>query len=196
VPVTIDLEAVTHYLLEIDQLKAVQRRSYTESGARLENSAEHSWHLAMACWSIARLAGLKLDEGKLLKLALIHDLGEIDAGDTFLYAAHRDNAHRAEREGVARLAQLTGNGVSELLELWDEQEHGNSPETRLLKVIDRLLPFLLNVASQGRTWREMNIRKSQVLNAHAFIEQKFPEIHRWIVQQVNHAVQQGWLQGD
>jgi len=191
--VTIDLKAVTDYLLEIDQLKGVKRRSYTESGTRLENSAEHSWHLAMACWSIARLTSLKLDEGKLLKLALIHDLGEIDAGDTFLYSTQRETAHQAEREGVARLAQLPGNGVSELLELWDEQEHGSSPETRLLKVIDRLLPFLLNVSSQGRTWREMSIHKSQVLKAHAFIEHQFPEIYTWIEQQVGYAVQQGWL---
>lgn len=149
-----DLTAITEYLLELDALKLINRRTYIDGGLRVENSAEHSWHLAMACWSISRSFKLKVSEEKLLKLALIHDLGEIDAGDTFLYDTNRSTAHNAEREGVKRLQSHLGNGVGDLCELWEEQETGDSLETKLLKVVDRLLPFLHNINSEGKTWRE------------------------------------------
>lgn len=189
-----DLEAITQYLLELDALKLVNRRTYIDGGYRLENSAEHSWHLAMACWTVSRSFNLAISEEKLIKLALIHDLGEIDAGDTFLYDTNRDNAHSAEREGVMRLENQKGNAITELSELWEEQETGSSLETKLLKVVDRLLPFLHNINSEGKTWRESGVKYSQVANAHAFIADDFPDIYLWMTQHLNLAVQAGWLQ--
>jgi len=189
-----DLTAITEYFLELDALKLVNRRTYIDGGVRLENSAEHSWHLAMACWSISRDFGLDVSEEKLLKLALIHDLGEIDAGDTFLYASDRSTAHTAEREGVKRLKGHPGNAITELSELWEEQETGTSLETKLLKVVDRLLPFLHNINSEGKTWRELDVKKSQVLQALAFIADDFPEIYSWMFDNIEMAVQEGWLQ--
>ena len=189
-----DLTAITEYLLELDALKLINRRTYIDGGLRVENSAEHSWHLAMACWSISRSFNLEVSEEKLLKLALIHDLGEIDAGDTFLYDTNRSTAHTAEREGVKRLQSHQGNGIGDLSELWEEQETGDSLETKLLKVVDRLLPFLHNINSEGKTWRELKVKKSQVLQAHAFIAEDFPEIHAWMLANINLAVQAGWLQ--
>ncbi len=191
---SIDLTAITEYLLELDALKMINRRTYIDGGVRVENSAEHSWHLAIACWSISRSLGLDVSEEKLLKLALIHDLGEIDAGDTFLYASDRSTAHTAEREGVKRLNNHRGNAIAELSELWEEQETGHSLETKLLKVVDRMLPFLHNISSNGKTWQELGIKKSQVLTAHAFIADDFPEIHLWMLDNINVAVQEGWLQ--
>ncbi len=189
-----NINAICEYLRELDALKLVNRRSYVAGGVRLENSAEHSWHLAMACWSIARSFNIAVDEGKLLKLALVHDLGEIDAGDTFLYAAERADANKAERACVARLQGHAGNGINDLLAYWDEQETGSSAETKLVKVVDRLLPFLLNVSSEGRAWRENRVKRSQVLRAHAFIATEFPAIYEWIQQKVEYAVEQGWLE--
>ncbi|BFM04354.1 hypothetical protein Psyaliredsea_30010 [Psychrobacter alimentarius] len=84
---SIDVNDVTHFLLELDALKRVNRRSYVTHTTRRENSAEHSWHLAMACWSIAELFELDVNHERLLKMALVHDLGEIDAGDTFYLPA-------------------------------------------------------------------------------------------------------------
>ena len=84
----IDINDVTNFLLELDALKRVNRRSYVTGTTRLENSAEHSWHLAMACWSIAELFKLDVNHERLLKMALIHDLGEVDAGDTFLSVSY------------------------------------------------------------------------------------------------------------
>lgn len=191
-----ELDALSRYFLELDRLKLTNRRTYINGGERVENSAEHSWHLAMACWAFAEWFNLDLCQEKLIKLALVHDLGEIDAGDTFLYSKDRSAAHIAEREGVARLAAHEGNGVGELVSLWEEQETGSSQETVLLKAIDRLLPFLHNIHSDGKTWRELQVKKSQVVNAHAFIKQDFPALHRWMSANIDGAVTQGWLIDD
>ncbi len=188
-----DMEDITHFLLELDALKRVNRRSYVTNTDRRENSAEHSWHLAMACWSIAELFELDVNHEQLLKMALIHDLGEIDAGDTFLYADTRQDAHIKERDGIARLQSERGNGIADLSKIWEEQETGNSAETQLLKVVDRLLPFLLNLNTEGKTWRELGVTRSQVAGAHAFIQDSFAPIHKWLSHNIDYATQQGWL---
>ena len=193
---TKNLTEITEYFLELDALKLINRRSYIEGGSRIENSAEHSWHLAMACWSISRSFGIELSEEKLLKHALVHDLGEIDAGDTFLYSNKRDSAHTAERECVKRLENHSGNAISDLSTIWEEQESGNSIETKLLKTVDRLLSFLLNISNNGKTWLELEIKKSQVLKMHAFIAEDFPDIHAWMLDKIHMAVQEGWLIDD
>lgn len=189
----ISIEDVTHFLLELDALKRVNRRSYVPQTTRLENSAEHSWHLAMACWSIAELFELDVNHEKLLKLALVHDLGEIDAGDTFLYAQSRSDAHIEERQGIERLQSEPGNGISNLVDVWDEQETGSSRETQLLKVIDRILPFILNMNTGGKTWSDHGVTRSQVAGMHAFIADSFPAIHDWVSTQIEYATKQGWL---
>jgi putative hydrolase of HD superfamily len=190
---TIDIEDVTHFLLELDALKRVNRRSYVTETDRRENSAEHSWHLAMACWSIAELFELDVNHEQLLKMALVHDLGEIDAGDTFLFANSRSEAHIEERVGIARLQAERGNGIEALSEVWEEQETGSSKETQLLRVVDRLLPFLLNLNTEGKTWIEAKVTRSQVAAALAFIKDSFPPIHDWLSYNIDYATQQGWL---
>ncbi|MCP3943788.1 MAG: HD domain-containing protein [Desulfobacteraceae bacterium] len=187
------ITSITDYFIELDALKLIDRRTYINGGDRVENSAEHSWHLAMACWSISKSFQLNLSEEKLLKLALVHDLGEIDAGDTFLYSSRRNSAHTAERKCIKRMESHQGNGISDLSELWEEQETGNSMEAKLIKAVDRLLPFLHNLYSKGKTWQKLKIKSSQVLKAHAFIADDFPEIHSWILDKIQMAVQEGWL---
>ena len=192
------MQPLIDYLLALDALKSVNRRNYTtqlseHTPRRLENSAEHSWHLAMACWAVAQHFKLDVNHETLLKLALVHDLGEIEAGDTFLYADKRSQAHVDERIGVEKLAAMVGNPVSELLTLWDEQETGHSAESKLLKVVDRLLPFMLNMVTDGGAWTDHQVKRSQVQAAQSFISEDFPEIHDWITEQIAIAVQQGWL---
>lgn len=184
---------ISEFLLHLDALKSVNRRTYINGGERVENSAEHSWHLAIACWAFAELLQEDYDVYKLIKLALLHDLGEIEAGDTFLYSSNRDNAHIEERKGVEKLASHPGNPINDMVELWEEQETGQSKEAKLLKVIDRLLPFLHNISSEGRAWLDNGIHRDQVLKMHQFIEIESPEIYGWFINKVNHAVEQGWL---
>lgn len=185
---------ISNFLLQLDALKLVQRKTYICGGDRLENSAEHSWHLAIACWAFAEILPNSYDVGKLIQLAILHDLGEIEAGDTFLYSSGRNDAHIEERQCVKRLAEHKGNSICNLLALWEEQETGSSKEAKLLKVVDRLLPFLHNMHSEGRSWKEHSVHKNQVLAMHQFIEHENPEIYAWFLQQLDHAVAQGWLQ--
>ena len=187
---------ISDFLLQLDGLKSVDRRTYINGGERLENSAEHSWHLAMACWAFAEFLDDNYDKEKLLKLALIHDIGEMEAGDTFLYSNDRSTAHIEERKSVERLGSHPGNPIGDMVELWDEQETGDSKEARLLKVIDRLLPFLHNISSEGRAWQDNNIHKTQVLKMHSFIENENPEIYAWFIENVEIAVDKGWLNAD
>lgn len=184
---------ISDFLLQLDVLKSVNRRTHIFGGERAENSAEHSWHLAMACWAFSEILNDDFDVSKLIKLALVHDLGEIDAGDTFLYRVNRSNAHADERRCVEKIASHSGNSISDLVMLWDEQEIGESKEARLLKVIDRLLPFLHNITSEGRAWQDNGIQKSQVLKMNQFIEQEQPDIRKGFLSKVDYAVEQGWL---
>lgn len=191
-----DIRQMTDFLLELDALKHINRRSYIRGGERLENSAEHSWHLAMACWNIAEHFQLNVDMAKLLQYALVHDLGEVDAGDTFLYSTERKTANEAERQCVKRFSEHKGNHIQNLLSVWDEQEFGGCIEAKLMKAVDRLLPFLLNIAAQGKTWKLHQIKASQVKKAHAFIADDFPELHQWLSENIEFATEQGWLLAD
>jgi putative hydrolase of HD superfamily len=184
---------VAQFLIEIDALKLVERRTYISGGERRENSGEHSWHVALAAWALASHLERDISLEKLLKLALIHDLGEIGAGDTFLYSADRHQGASAEREHVAGMAFRHGTLIPDLEALWDEQELGQTPEARLLKIADRFLPFLHNITSEGRAWRENGIARSQVLGAHSFIAGEAPDLFAWIEGQVEEAVRRGWL---
>lgn len=187
------ISGVSDFLLQLDALKSVNRRTYINGGERVENSAEHSWHLAMACWAFAELLQEDYDVSKLIKLALLHDLGEIGAGDTFLYSDKRDSAHIKERESVKEIASHPGNPIADIPELWEEQETGASKEAKLLKVIDRLLPFLHNISSEGRAWQDNGIHKDQVLKMHQFIEHENQEVYSWFISKVDDAVEKGWL---
>ena len=184
---------ITDFFYALDELKLVNRKSYVTGAERVENSAEHSWHLAMACWAMAEHLPYDYNQEKLIKLALVHDLGEIYAGDTFLYSDKRQQADKEERKGIELLQQHIGNPITELLTLWDEQEYGESEETKLLKVMDRILPFLLNVQSQGKAWLENDVHVSQVEKAHAFIADINPDVHAWFKEKIALAVSKGWL---
>ena len=133
------------------------------------------------------------DTAKLIKLALIHDLGEMEAGDTFLDSKDRSISHIEERKCVEKIDSHPGNPIGDIAKLWEEQETGDSKEARLLKVIDRLLPFLHNISSEGRAWRDNGVHKIQVLKMHQFIESENTEIYELFISKVENAVEQGWL---
>jgi len=187
------IHSIIDFFYALDELKLVNRKSYVTGAARYENSAEHSWHLAMACWAMAEYLPYEYNQEKLIKLALVHDLGEIHAGDTFLYSDKRQDADEEERKGVELLQNHEGNPINDLLAVWDEQEYGESEETKLLKVMDRVLPFLLNVQSEGKAWQENGIHAHQVEKAHAFIADINPGVHAWFKEKIAFAVSKGWL---
>ena len=187
------MESLYKFLVELDKLKNVYRRSYLSNTSRNENSAEHSWHLAIALLTLKDEFNLKIDILKALKLALVHDICEIDSGDISVYAEGWSNKATAERACVHRIADYEPKFASEILKLWDEYETQESTESHWVKIIDRLLPFMMNMATEGKSWKEQGVSKKQVININQIVKQQAPEIFEWMVTQMDEAVKKGWL---
>lgn len=167
------LQRQIEFIIEIDKLKSVLRRSYLINGARKENTAEHSWHLLVMALVLAEHANDDVDLLKVMKLLVVHDIVEIDAGDTFVYdsvgALTKTDRETAAAERIFGL--LPADQSAEVRALWDEFEAGDSPEARWARALDRLMPLLHNYHTQGRSWREHGIRSEQVLARNAQIGQ-------------------------
>jgi putative hydrolase of HD superfamily len=153
------------FLVEADKLKNVLRRTTLTDRSRQENSAEHSWHLALTAMVLEEYAASPVNMAKVLRMLAVHDVVEIDAGDTFAYDA-AGNATKEEREKRAadRIFGLLPTDVAaELRALWQEFEQAVTPEARFANAVDRVQPFLQNRAAGGGTWRTPNLSREQVL---------------------------------
>lgn len=159
------LQKQMDFILEADKIKKVTRQTYLSDGSRKENDAEHSWHLALMCGLLAEYANEKIDVAKTMLMVLIHDIVEIDAGDTYAYDTS-GNATKREREVKAaeRIFQLLPKDQARLLrDLWEEFEASSTPEARFALALDKIQPVLLNNASGGVSWREHQVQISQIL---------------------------------
>jgi putative hydrolases of HD superfamily len=166
------------FVLEIDNLKNVLRRSYLIDSGRHENSAEHSWHLAVAAMVLAEHAKEQIDVTKVIRLVLVHDLVEIDAGDTFIYD-DAGNAGKAAREQNAanRLFWiLPEDQAQSFMALWREFEDRETPEAKFAFALDRVMPILHNVFTQGGSWKEHGIQREQALTKNRAIEDGSPAL--------------------
>ncbi len=152
------------FLIELDDLKSVIRRSLLVDGSRRENTAEHSWHLAMLALTLAEYAGDDVDIVRATKIVLIHDIVEIDAGDTYIYDTEGAKAKaELETQAANRLfGLLPPDQAVEFRSLWDEYEERSTPTGRFAYALDRLQPLLLNFSSGGVAWAENGIRVEQV----------------------------------
>ncbi len=152
------------FLVEIDKLKTVLRQTRLIDADRRENSAEHSWHLAVAAMVLAEHANDSIDLAKVLKMVLIHDLVEIDAGDTFCYdyAGYADKALREERAAERIFGLLPQEQGREFRALWQEFEEWATPEARFAAALDRFMPVLHNLHTGGGTWTRHGITRAQV----------------------------------
>jgi len=161
------LRAQLEFIERLDALKAVVRRNYLADGSRQENSAEHSWHVALAAWVCAGQADEPLDVNKAVRMLLLHDVVEIEAGDTYIYDLEaRKGQEERERAAAERLfGALPERQATEFLALWNEYEARQTSEARYAKAIDSLLPLLQTTANGGAFWREHGITREQVLDA-------------------------------
>ena len=183
------------FLLEIDKLKSVFRRSYLLNCERRENSAEHSWHVAMLAMILAEHVDEPIDLARVLKILLVHDVVEVDAGDTMVYdeAAAVDKPAK-ERAAAERIfGMLPDDQRAELSGLWEEYEQGDSPEARFAMAVDRLMPLLHNYHTQGKTWREHGIKASQVLAVNARIGAASTSLWAYARSFIEDAVSKGYL---
>jgi putative hydrolase of HD superfamily len=184
------------FLIEIDKLKSIVRRSPLAYGSRLENSAEHSWHLAMAAMILSEYAAeTGLDPLHAVKLLIVHDLVEIDAGDTYCYDDKgREDQKQREQIAAERIFGLLPIDQKEMLNgLWQEFEARRTIEARFAHAADRLMPLLHNYLDEGRSWKENGIRRHQVEARMASIRPGSESLHLVATAIIDDAVRKGFL---
>ncbi|MEM9518068.1 MAG: HD domain-containing protein [Actinomycetota bacterium] len=183
------------FVYELDKLKTVLRQSMLIDDSRQENSAEHSWHLAMTAMTLAPLADEVIDVSRAIKILLVHDIVEIDAGDVFIYDdAQRAAAEAAEHAAADRIfGLLPAEQAAEFRGLWDEYEERSTPEGRFAYACDRLQPLLLNVAIGGGSWRRHGVTADRVKAINGAIDDGLSQV--WAVAErfIDQAVADGQL---
>ena len=153
------------FIAEIDRLKHILRQTWLLDASRRENDAEHSWHIAVMALLLVEHAEAPVDLSRVVRMLLIHDVVEIDAGDTFIYdtAGHADKDEREQRAADRIFGLLPPDQAAELRALWDEFEARDSAEARYAAAIDRLQPLMHNYLTQGKAWQAHGVTADQVL---------------------------------
>lgn len=165
-----EIENIVECLIEIEKLKAVDRKTRPVGLERFENSAEHSWHVCLAALLLKDLANEAINIDRVIKMLLIHDLGEIDAGDTLVYQSGQDTS-AAEEDGVKRILDFLPDAMGEeLMQLWQEFEYGDTPDARFARAIDRIPPLLHNIHGGGHSWKEYGVSRERVFALNQRIE--------------------------
>lgn len=191
-----DLAAIIDFLIEVEKLKGVERKTSPIGLTRKENSAEHSWHLCVLAILLHAKANTAVDLLTVLKMLILHDLGEIDAGDTLIYAAAEDTQAR-EEAGMRRLCQLLPAPMGdELLALWLEFASGTSAEAQFARAIDRVPPIVQNLHTDGQTWRPLDISREQVLAKNSLIALGCAPLWDFLLPQIMNYFQRNAASGD
>ena len=159
------MQQIVDFILGIEKLKGVTRKVKPLGLARYENSAEHSWQLAMCALALREHADAGVSLDRVIRMLLVHDIGEIETGDTMAFVEGGwEERKAAELRCVHRIFELLPSHISvELLELWKEFERGETPESRFANAVDRAMPVLLNLANNGQSWRENGISYERVV---------------------------------
>lgn len=159
-----DMQSIVNFILEIEKLKGVTRKTRPLGLDRYENSAEHSWQLALLARALERYAGVPVDINRVIRMLLVHDIGEIDTGDTMVYAEGGwEERKAAELAAVKRIfGMLPVETGAEFLELWEEFEKAETREACFANAMDRAMPVLINLANDGQSWKENGISHERV----------------------------------
>ena len=183
------------FAVELDRLKSVLRQTRVTDGSRRENSAEHSWHVALMAPLLAEHAGAEVDVIRVMKMLLVHDVVEIDAGDTFCYDA-ASNADKGARERAAAdrlFGLLPEDQGRELRALWEEFDGMESDDARFANALDRLQPLLLNREAEGGTWTLHDITEGQVRRRMAPVRDGAPPLWPLVEEVLAEAVGRRWI---
>lgn len=186
------------FITEVDKLKKVIRQSYISDGSRKENDTEHSWHLALMTMILAEHANEPVDVLKVMKMVIIHDIVEIDAGDTYAYD-EKGNEDKYDREVKAAeriFGLLPEDQCESLKSLWEEFEARQTIEAKFAAAIDRVQPILLNYLSDGRAWKEHGISKKQVLKRNQHTMEGSSDIWSYFLELIDSATEKGYLRED
>lgn len=187
------LEQQISFLLEVDKMKKIYRQTHILGRERAENDAEHSWHLALMAFLLSEYANDKVDVAKVMKMVLVHDLVEIDAGDTYAYD-EKGNTSKRERELKAAdriFGLLPEEQGKELRDLWDEFEEYETPEAKYAHTLDNFQPLMLNNANGGGDWKDHKVRKSQIYKRNAKTGEGSREIWEYMAELIDENTKAG-----
>ncbi len=192
------LEKQIRFIVEIDKVKNIFRQTYLADAGRKENDAEHSWHIALMAYLLQEYAEKPVDVSKVMLMVLIHDLVEIDAGDTYAYDDAGAETKRAREEAAAdRIFGLLPEDQGKYFrELWEEFEAYESPEGKYAHLLDNFQPLLLNDASGGLSWKEHQVRKSQIYKRNEKIEETSETIWNCMKEIVQKHIECGHVEED
>ena len=184
------------FIVEIDKIKNILRQNVVIGTTRNENDAEHSWHLAVMAILLSEYSTDKdIDILRVLKMVLIHDIVEIDAGDTFCYdeKAHEDKDER-ERKAARRLfGILPSDQEKEFWELWREFEELKTPESCFAACLDRFQPLLLNYNTKGHTWQKPGVTSEKVIKRNELLEKNAPTLWNFVKEVIEESIRKGYL---
>lgn len=183
------------FIKEIDKLKYIQRKTRLFNSDRHENDAEHSWHLAMMAIVLAEHSDKPIDVLKVVKMVLIHDIVEIDAGDTFIYDTVKNHTNTDEELLAAKriFGILPAEQAEELIAIWQEFEDGISDEAKFAKSMDRFEPLLQNTSNNGGTWAEFDVPYQKVYDKKKAIKNGSTSIWNYAENLINESVEKGIL---
>ncbi len=188
------LVQVLDFMVEIEKLKDVHRKTKPVGLERYENSAEHSWHVCISALMLKDYANEAINIDRVIKMLLIHDLGEIDAGDTIVYESETKELKQKEENGVKRLLDILPKGeTNKYLSLWHEFELGESADAKFAKAIDRVPPLLHNIYGGGHSWKDNNVPKEKVFDLNSRIAKGSNELWDILKNKLNKAVDDGIL---
>jgi len=189
------LEQQLAFCKELDRLKGVLRQSLLMDASRRENSAEHSWHLATMAILLAEYAAVPVDVTRVLKMLLVHDVVEIDAGDTFAYdTVNIETQHAREQQAADRLfGTLPSEQGTELRALWNEFEERTTPESQYANALDRLQPLMQNFYSGGASWKKHQVTHEQVMKRMEAVKIGMPEVWPFVLKLLDEAAKAGFV---
>ena len=183
------------FIKAIDGLKEVQRRTYLLSESRFENSAEHSWAVATFAMTLADYAKPSVDINRVIHMLLLHDIVEVDAGDTFCYddAGHADKAEREQAAADRIFGLLPEPQATEFRTIWDEFEAEESDTAQFASALDRMIPLIHNLNTEGRAWQENSVSYTQIFAKNKKIEHASPALWEYVHSRILQAVSNGWI---
>ena len=186
------------FILEVDKVKNIMRQTYLADGKRKENDAEHSWHLALMAVLLKEYAPEEVDLSKVIPMVLIHDLVEIDAGDTYAYdAAGAATQHDREQVAAQRIyGRLPEDQGKWLRDLWEEFEAYETPEAKYAHMLDNSQPLFLNDATDGTSWVEHNVKKSQIYKRNRRTGEGAPKVWEYMQELIDKHVEKGHVIDD
>lgn len=183
------------FIKEIDKIKYIERRTKLFNSDRNENDAEHSWHLALMAIVLSEYSDAEIDLLKVVKMVLIHDIVEIDAGDTFIYDTQKNHDNTTEETNAAEriFGLLPEKQAKEFIALWTEFEEGVSAEAKFAKAMDRFEPLLQNTSNNGGTWEEFDVRYQAVYGKKKVIGKGSATLWEYAQQLIEESVEKGIL---